>query len=98
MLSLTRPEIIKEIHRQYFLAGADIVETNTFSGTSIAQADYGLESAVYAINYEKFKDYLSSEFFFILLVLLFLFFSKYYPVFESFHFIYYAFIVSFYVN
>ena len=55
LLSLTRPEIIKEIHRQYFLAGADIVETNTFSGTSIAQADYGLESAVYAINYESAK-------------------------------------------
>ena len=55
LLSLTRPEIIKEIHRQYFLAGADIIETNTFSGTSIAQADYGLESAVYAINYESAK-------------------------------------------
>lgn len=55
LLSLTRPEIIKEIHRQYFLAGADIVETNTFSGTSIAQSDYGLESAVYAINYESAK-------------------------------------------
>ena len=46
LLSLTRPEIIKEIHRQYFSAGADIIETNTFSGTSIAQADYDLESAV----------------------------------------------------
>jgi 5-methyltetrahydrofolate--homocysteine methyltransferase len=55
LLSLTRPEIIKEIHRQYFLAGADIIETNTFSGTSIAQSDYGLESAVYAINYESAK-------------------------------------------
>ena len=43
LLSLTRPDIIEAIHRAYFDAGADIVETNTFSGTSIAQADYGLE-------------------------------------------------------
>jgi 5-methyltetrahydrofolate--homocysteine methyltransferase len=55
LLSLTRPEIIKEIHRQYFTAGADIIETNTFSGTSIAQADYDLESAVYDINYQSAK-------------------------------------------
>ena len=55
LLSLTRPEIIKEIHRQYFLAGADIIETNTFSGTTIAQADYELESAVYEINYQSAK-------------------------------------------
>jgi 5-methyltetrahydrofolate--homocysteine methyltransferase len=55
LLSITRPEIIKDIHRQYFLAGADIVETNTFSGTWIAQADYGLEDAVYRINYESAK-------------------------------------------
>ena len=55
LLSLTRPEIIKEIHRQYFSAGADIIETNTFSGTSIAQADYDLESAVYDINYQSAK-------------------------------------------
>ena len=45
LLSITRPEIIKDIHRQYFEAGADIAETNTFSGTTIAQADYGLEDA-----------------------------------------------------
>ncbi len=51
LLSLTRPEIIREIHRQYFEAGADIVETNTFSGTRIAQADYALEEAVYDINF-----------------------------------------------
>ena len=50
LLSLTRPDIIKDIHHQYFQAGADIVETNTFSSTSIAQADYGLESAVYDLN------------------------------------------------
>ncbi|MEY4573816.1 MAG: hypothetical protein RLZ10_3122 [Bacteroidota bacterium] len=55
LLSITRPEIIKDIHRKYFQAGADIVETNTFSGTWIAQADYGLEYAVYQINYESAK-------------------------------------------
>ncbi len=55
LLSLTRPEIIKDIHRQYFAAGADIAETNTFSGTTIAQADYGLEKAVYDINYQSAK-------------------------------------------
>ncbi|MBL4703903.1 MAG: homocysteine S-methyltransferase family protein, partial [Flavobacteriales bacterium] len=55
LLSLTRPEIIKEIHALYFEAGADIVETNTFSGTWIAQADYKLESAVYDINYQSAK-------------------------------------------
>jgi 5-methyltetrahydrofolate--homocysteine methyltransferase len=55
LLSITRPEIIKEIHRQYFKAGADIVETNTFSGTWIAQADYELEEAVYQINYQSAK-------------------------------------------
>ena len=55
LLSITRPEIIKDIHRQYFQAGADIVETNTFSGTWIAQADYGLEEAVYRINYDSAK-------------------------------------------
>jgi 5-methyltetrahydrofolate--homocysteine methyltransferase len=53
LLSITRPEIIKDIHRAYFNAGADIVETNTFSGTSIAQADYDLEHAVVDINYES---------------------------------------------
>lgn len=55
LLSLTRPDIIKEIHRQYFEAGADIAETNTFSGTWIAQADYGLEKYVYDINYHSAK-------------------------------------------
>lgn len=55
LLSLTRPEIIKDIHRQYFAAGADIAETNTFSGTTIAQADYSLEKAVYDINYQSAK-------------------------------------------
>lgn len=55
LLSLTRPDIIKDIHRQYFLAGADIAETNTFSGTTIAQADYDLQDIVYELNYESAK-------------------------------------------
>jgi 5-methyltetrahydrofolate--homocysteine methyltransferase len=55
LLSLTRPEIIKDIHRKYFEAGADIAETNTFSGTWIAQADYGLEKFVYDINFQSAK-------------------------------------------
>jgi 5-methyltetrahydrofolate--homocysteine methyltransferase len=53
LLSLTRPDVISAIHRAYYEAGADIVETNTFSGTTIAQADYGLEAAVYDINYQS---------------------------------------------
>lgn len=52
LLSITRPDIIKEIHRQYFEAGADVVETNTFGSTWVAQADYHLESLVYDINYQ----------------------------------------------
>lgn len=55
LLSITRPDIIKDIHEQYFQAGADIVETNTFSGTTIAQADYDLQEAVYDINYQSAK-------------------------------------------
>jgi 5-methyltetrahydrofolate--homocysteine methyltransferase len=55
LLSITRPDIVKAIHAEYFAAGADIVETNTFSGTTIAQADYQLEKAVYAINYQSAK-------------------------------------------
>jgi 5-methyltetrahydrofolate--homocysteine methyltransferase len=51
LLSITRPDIIKAIHLEYLKAGADIIETNTFSGTTISQADYELESAVYDINY-----------------------------------------------
>jgi 5-methyltetrahydrofolate--homocysteine methyltransferase len=53
LLSLTRPDIIKEIHAAYFEAGADIAETNTFSGTSIAMADYGMEELVYEMNFES---------------------------------------------
>ncbi len=55
LLSITRPDIIKDIHAQYLAAGADIIETNTFSGTKIAQADYGLESAVFDINFQSAK-------------------------------------------
>lgn len=55
LLSLTRPDIIRAIHEAYFEAGADIAETNTFSGTTIAQADYDLQSAVYDINYHSAK-------------------------------------------
>lgn len=53
LLSLTRPDIIKEIHAAYFEAGADIAETNTFSGTTIAMADYGMEELVYELNFES---------------------------------------------
>ena len=48
-LSITRPDVIEGIHRAYLEAGADIVETNTFSSTTIAQADYGLEAAAFEI-------------------------------------------------
>jgi 5-methyltetrahydrofolate--homocysteine methyltransferase len=50
LLSLTQPKIIGDIHRAYFTAGADIVETNTFNGTSIAMADYQMEDLVYELN------------------------------------------------
>ncbi len=53
LLSLTQPEAIADVHRKYFAAGADIVETNTFSGTTIAMADYYMESLVYELNYES---------------------------------------------
>ncbi|MAJ51696.1 MAG: 5-methyltetrahydrofolate--homocysteine methyltransferase [Flammeovirgaceae bacterium] len=53
LLSLTRPDIIKLIHEAYLEVGADIIETNTFSSTTIAQADYGLQDWVYKINYES---------------------------------------------
>jgi 5-methyltetrahydrofolate--homocysteine methyltransferase len=55
ILNITQPDIIKTIHLQYLEAGADIIETNTFSGTWIAQADYKLEHEVYRINYEGAK-------------------------------------------
>ena len=50
LLVLTRPDVVKEIHEAYLAAGADILETNTFASTAIAQADYGLEAIVYEMN------------------------------------------------
>ncbi len=50
LLTLTRPDIIKDIHLAYLDAGADIIETNTFNGTRVSQADYGLEECVYELN------------------------------------------------
>lgn len=55
MLSITQPAAIKEIHKKYLEAGADIIETNTFSGTTIAMADYEMEEYVYEINYQSAK-------------------------------------------
>src|SRR6266550_528689 len=52
LLILTRPDVIGEIHRAYLAVGADIIETNTFSSTAIAQADYGLESVAYELSVE----------------------------------------------
>ncbi|MCP8885863.1 methionine synthase [Devosia ureilytica] len=52
LLVLTEPKVIEDIHLDYYLAGADIVETNTFSATSVAQADYACEEAVYDINFQ----------------------------------------------
>lgn len=53
LLSLTQPQAIAEVHALYFEAGADIVETNTFSGTTIAMADYNMEDLVYEFNFES---------------------------------------------
>ena len=50
ILSLTRPQVVRSVHEGYAAAGADILSTNTFSATSIAQADYGLEAQVHGIN------------------------------------------------
>lgn len=55
LLSITRPDIIQDIHRQYLEAGADIIETNTFSGTRIAQADYHLQELAYELNFQSAK-------------------------------------------
>ncbi len=52
LLILTRPDVVEAIHLEYFEAGSDMVETNTFSSTSIAQADYGMEELAYELNYE----------------------------------------------
>ena len=50
LLCITQPEIIKAIHKEYLAAGADIIETNTFSSTSIAQADYDMQTLAYELN------------------------------------------------
>lgn len=55
LLSITQPQAIAEVHGKYFEAGADIVETNTFSGTTIAMADYDMQDLVYEINFESAK-------------------------------------------
>ena len=55
LLSITQPQAIRAVHAAYFEAGADIVETNTFSGTTIGMADYHLEDIVYELNYESAK-------------------------------------------
>lgn len=55
LLSITRPDVIKEIHAKYLSVGADIIETNTFGGTTVAQADYHLEFLVYDINFHGAK-------------------------------------------
>ena len=55
LLSLTQPDAIKTIHEKYLKVGADIIETNTFSSTSIGMADYSMESIVYDINFESAK-------------------------------------------
>jgi 5-methyltetrahydrofolate--homocysteine methyltransferase len=52
LLVLTQPEMIRSIHEEYLRAGADVVETNTFSATTIAQADFGMEELAYELNYE----------------------------------------------
>ena len=55
LLSITQPQIIKTIHKEYLKAGADIIETNTFSDTKIAMADYDMQELVYELNYESAK-------------------------------------------
>ncbi|MDX1438902.1 MAG: homocysteine S-methyltransferase family protein [Rubricoccaceae bacterium] len=50
LLSLTQPDVIRDIHRQYLDAGADIISTNTFNAQAVSQADYGMESLVYEMN------------------------------------------------
>ncbi|CAI8186692.1 MAG: Methionine synthase [Flavobacteriaceae bacterium] len=55
LLSITQPEAILDIHRKYFEAGADIAETNTFSSTSIAMADYAMEDLIYELNFASAK-------------------------------------------
>jgi len=55
LLSITQPQIIKAIHKEYLKAGADIIETNTFSATTIAMADYDMQEFAYELNYQSAK-------------------------------------------
>src|SRR4051812_6633414 len=55
LLSITQPHIIKEIHKQYLLAGADIIETNTFNAQKISLADYHMQELAYELNFEAAK-------------------------------------------
>ncbi|MEI6738261.1 MAG: homocysteine S-methyltransferase family protein, partial [Pseudomonadota bacterium] len=55
LLTLTKPEVIREIHAEYLKAGADILETNTFNSTAISMADYHMASLAYELNYESAK-------------------------------------------
>ena len=55
LLSITKPEVIKEIHRRFLESGSDMIETNTFNSNSISQSDYGLANLVYDLNYNSAK-------------------------------------------
>src|ERR1700741_4281004 len=55
LLSITQPQISKAIHKEYLKAGADIIETNTFSATTVAMADYDMQELAYELNYESAK-------------------------------------------
>ena len=55
LLSITQPQVIKAIHKEYLKVGADIIETNTFSGTTIGMADYDMQDLAYELNYESAK-------------------------------------------
>ncbi|MBR2103940.1 MAG: homocysteine S-methyltransferase family protein, partial [Bacteroidales bacterium] len=56
ILNITKPQIIKDIHSRYLTAGCDIIETNTFNGTSISQADYNTQEFVYEMNFQGAKN------------------------------------------
>ena len=68
MLSLTQPEAIMEIHRKYLMAGSDMVETNTFSSTTIAQADYLMEDLAYELNKVNNGDYAPGTYLFLVML------------------------------
>ena len=56
ILNITKPQVIKDIHTRYLKAGCDIIETNTFNGTSISQADYNTQEFVYEMNFQGAKN------------------------------------------